>query len=177
MPSPQPGRTPLARPQSRLGRQPSVCHHSRDVALCRGLHPAAQSSTSPAQIGPALSHLLAAPTVKKLLIAYLDFAIQQTLRFRRKHRLGHDQPKSVVERVRHQRALEPAYSRKRTASRLDQSEVKRLVQTTYCRTAVGGRCVFGGLDFAETLAFARLRPTLRPITGCPSPLCGPPRPT
>jgi hypothetical protein len=60
--------------------------------------------------------------------------------------------------VRRRLALEPAYSRKRTVSRRDQSEVERLVQTTYRRTAVVGGCAFDGLDFAEILAFARLRP-------------------
>jgi integrase/recombinase XerD len=50
--------------------------------------------------------------------------------FWRKHHLGYDQTKYVVERVRRRLALEPAYTRKRTVSRPDQSEVERLVQTT-----------------------------------------------
>jgi integrase/recombinase XerD len=60
----------------------------------------------------------------------LDLVIQQTLRLWRKHHLGYDQTKYVVERVRRRLALEPAYIRKRTVSRPDQSEVERLVQTT-----------------------------------------------
>jgi integrase/recombinase XerD len=60
----------------------------------------------------------------------LDLVIQQTLRLWRKHHLGYDQTKYVVERVRRRLALEPAYTRKRTVSRPDQSEVERLVQTT-----------------------------------------------
>jgi len=48
--------------------------------------------------------------------------------FWRKHHLGYDQTKYVVERVRRRLALEPAYTR--TVSRLEQSEVERLVQTT-----------------------------------------------
>ena len=88
----------------------------------------------------------------------MDLAIQQTLQFWRTHHLGHDQTKSVVERVRRRLALEPAYSRKRTVSRLDESEVEPLVQTTYRRTAVVGGCAFDGLDFAEISGFARLRP-------------------
>ena len=57
----------------------------------------------------------------------LDLVIQQTLRLWRKHHLGYDQTKYVVERVRRRLALEPSHTRKRTVSRLDQSEVERLV--------------------------------------------------
>lgn len=62
----------------------------------------------------------------------LDLAIQQTLRLWRKHHLVYDQTKYVVEQVRRQLALEPSQTRKRTVSRLERSEVERLVQTT-CR--------------------------------------------
>jgi integrase/recombinase XerD len=61
----------------------------------------------------------------------LDLVFQQTLRLWRKHHLGYDQTKYVVERVRRRLALEPSHTRKRTVSRLDRSEVERLVQTTY----------------------------------------------
>jgi integrase/recombinase XerD len=67
----------------------------------------------------------------KIDLHSLDLVIQQTLRLWRKHHLGYDRTKYVVERVRHRLALKPAYTRKRTVSRLDQSEVERLVQTTY----------------------------------------------
>jgi integrase/recombinase XerD len=61
----------------------------------------------------------------------LDLVIQQTLRLWRKHHLGYDQTKYVVERVRRRLGLEPSHTRKRTVSRLDQSEVEHLVQITY----------------------------------------------
>jgi integrase/recombinase XerD len=60
----------------------------------------------------------------------LELVIQQTLRLWRKHHLGYDQTKYVVERVRRRLRLEPSHTPKRTVSRLDQSEVERLVQTT-----------------------------------------------
>jgi hypothetical protein len=78
----------------------------------------------------------------------LDVVIQQTLRLWRKHHLGYDQTKYVVERVRHRLALEPAYTRKRIVSRLQYPGVGR--------KAVVGGCAFDGLYFAEILAFARL---------------------
>ena len=58
---------PWRTPQSRRGHQPSVRHPPRNVAPCRGLDSAPQPSTNPAQIGRALTPLLAARTVKKLL--------------------------------------------------------------------------------------------------------------
>jgi integrase/recombinase XerD len=61
----------------------------------------------------------------------LELVIQPTLRLWRRHHLGYDQTKYVVERVRRRLGLEPSHTRKRTVSRLDQSEVERLVQTTY----------------------------------------------
>ena len=61
----------------------------------------------------------------------LDLVIQQTLRLWRKHHLGYDQTKYVVERFRPAAALEPSHTRKRTVSRLDRSEVERFVQITY----------------------------------------------
>jgi integrase len=61
----------------------------------------------------------------------LGAVIQQTLRLWHKHHLSYDQTKYVVESVRRRLELDPSHSRKRTVSRLDQSEVERLVQTTY----------------------------------------------
>ncbi|MGH9395707.1 MAG: tyrosine-type recombinase/integrase [Terriglobia bacterium] len=61
----------------------------------------------------------------------LDLVIQQTVRLWRKHHLGYDQTKYIVERARRRLTLEPSHTRKRTVARLDQSEVERLVQITY----------------------------------------------
>jgi integrase/recombinase XerD len=61
----------------------------------------------------------------------LDLVIQETLCLWHTHHLSYDQTKYVVERVRRRLALEPSRTRKRTVSRLDQSEVERLVQTAY----------------------------------------------
>jgi integrase/recombinase XerD len=57
--------------------------------------------------------------------------INETLRLWRKHHLGYDQTKYVVERVRRRLALEPPRTRNRTVERLDRGEVERLVQVTY----------------------------------------------
>jgi hypothetical protein len=40
-------------------------------------------------------------------------------------------PKYVVERVRRWLTLQPLHTRSRTVARLEQSEVQRLIQTTY----------------------------------------------
>jgi integrase/recombinase XerD len=68
---------------------------------------------------------------QKAITHSLELVIQQTLRLWRKHHLGYDQTKYVVERVRRRLGLEQSHTRKRTVSRLDQSEVERLVHTTY----------------------------------------------
>jgi integrase/recombinase XerD len=57
--------------------------------------------------------------------------INETLRLWRKHHLGYDQTKYVVERVRRRLALEPPRTRNRTVERLDRGEVERLVHATY----------------------------------------------
>ena len=49
----------------------------------------------------------------------------------KRHHLGYDQTKYVVERVRRRLALEPPHTRNRTVNRLDRSEVERLIQATY----------------------------------------------
>jgi len=61
----------------------------------------------------------------------LDPVVQETLRLWRKHHLGYDQTKYVVERVRRRLALEPPRTRTRTVARLDRSEVERLIHATY----------------------------------------------
>jgi len=61
----------------------------------------------------------------------LDEVVQQTFRLWRKHHLGYDQTKYIVERVRRRLALEPPRMRTRTVARLEHSEVERLIQATY----------------------------------------------
>jgi integrase/recombinase XerD len=61
----------------------------------------------------------------------LDQVIQETFRLWRKYHLGYDQTKYVVERVRRRLTLQPPHTRSRTVARLEQSEVQRLIQTTY----------------------------------------------
>lgn len=61
----------------------------------------------------------------------LDEVVQQTFRLWRKHHLGYDQTKYVVERVRRRLALEPPRLRTRTVARLEHGEVERLIQATY----------------------------------------------
>jgi integrase/recombinase XerD len=61
----------------------------------------------------------------------LDEVVRQTFRLWRKHHLGYDQTKYVVEQVRRRLTLEPPHTRNRTVARLEQSEVERLIQTTY----------------------------------------------
>src|ERR1700733_3879022 len=61
----------------------------------------------------------------------LSQVVQETFRLWRRHHLGYDQTKYVVERVRRRLALEPARTRNRTVDRLDRSEVERLIQVTY----------------------------------------------
>ena len=53
----------------------------------------------------------------------LDEVIHDTFRLWRKHHLGYDQTKYVVERVRRRLTLQPPHMRNRTVSRLEQSEV------------------------------------------------------
>src|SRR5215831_18688809 len=57
--------------------------------------------------------------------------IQETFRLWRKHHLGYDQTKYVVEETRRRLGLEPPRARRRTVQRLDRAEVERLIQATY----------------------------------------------
>ena len=57
--------------------------------------------------------------------------IQETFRLWRKHHLGYDQTKYVVEEARRRLGLEPPRARKRTVQRLDRAEIERLIQATY----------------------------------------------
>jgi integrase/recombinase XerD len=61
----------------------------------------------------------------------LDEGVEQTFHLWRKHHLGYDQTKYVVERVRRRLALAPPRMRTRTVARLEHSEVERLIQVTY----------------------------------------------
>src|SRR5688572_15326637 len=61
----------------------------------------------------------------------LASVIQETFRLWRKHHLGYDQTKYVVEEARRRLGLEPPRARKRTVKRLDRAEIERLIQATY----------------------------------------------
>jgi integrase/recombinase XerD len=61
----------------------------------------------------------------------LDPVVQETFRLWRKHHLGYDQTKYVVERIRRRLGLKPPRMRNRTVARLEPSEMQRLIQTTY----------------------------------------------
>jgi integrase/recombinase XerD len=60
----------------------------------------------------------------------LDEVVEQTFRLWRKHHLGYDQTKYVVERVRRRLALAPPRQRNRPVARLEPNEVARLIQAT-----------------------------------------------
>jgi len=68
---------------------------------------------------------------QKAIPQSLDEVIQDTFRLWRKHHLGYDQTKYVVERVRRRLTLQPPHLRHRTVARLEQSEIQRLIQATY----------------------------------------------
>lgn len=57
--------------------------------------------------------------------------VLETVRLWRKHHLGYDQTKYVVEQVRRRLKLGPPSMRRRTVDRLDKSEVERLIRSTY----------------------------------------------
>ena len=57
--------------------------------------------------------------------------VRETTRLWRKHHLGYDQTKYVVEQVRRGLMLRPSGTRRRTINRLDKIEVERLIQHTY----------------------------------------------
>ena len=57
--------------------------------------------------------------------------VSDTVRLWRKHHLGYDQTKYVVEQVRRRLKLQPPSARRRTVNRLDQAEVERLIGRTY----------------------------------------------
>lgn len=57
--------------------------------------------------------------------------VSETVRLWRKHHLGYDQTKYVVEQARRRLKLQPVGARRRTVSRLDKSEVERLIRSSY----------------------------------------------
>jgi integrase/recombinase XerD len=57
--------------------------------------------------------------------------VLETVRLWRKHHLGYDQTKYVVEQARRRLKLQPLGPRRRTVDRLDKSEVERLILHTY----------------------------------------------
>lgn len=57
--------------------------------------------------------------------------VSETVRIWRKHHLGYDQTKYVVEQARRRLKLQPVHNRRRTVNRLDRSEVERLIRSTY----------------------------------------------
>lgn len=57
--------------------------------------------------------------------------VAETVRIWRKHHLGYDQTKYVVEQVRRRLKLRPLGTRRRTVDRLDKPEVERLIRSTY----------------------------------------------
>src|SRR5438128_4008393 len=63
--------------------------------------------------------------------AGLTAVIRETTRLWRKHDLGYDQTKYVVEHVRRQLALTPPTGRRRSVDRLGRLEVERLIQAAY----------------------------------------------
>jgi len=61
----------------------------------------------------------------------LAAGIRETTRLWRRHDLGYDQTKYVVEHVRRELALAPPAGRRRSVDRLDRFEVERLIQAAY----------------------------------------------
>ena len=61
----------------------------------------------------------------------LAAVIRETTRLWRRHDLGYDQTKYVVEHVRRELALAPPAGRRRSVDRLDRVEVERLIQAAY----------------------------------------------
>jgi integrase/recombinase XerD len=70
-------------------------------------------------------------TAKTPSHADLAGVIRQTTRLWRKHHLGYDQTKYVVEQVRRRLGLTPPSTRPRTVERLDRAEVERLIAAAY----------------------------------------------
>jgi integrase/recombinase XerD len=70
-------------------------------------------------------------TAKAPSPADLAVVVRETTRLWRKHHLGYDQTKYVVERVRRRLGLAAPATRSRTVERLDRAEVERLIAAAY----------------------------------------------
>ena len=70
-------------------------------------------------------------TTKAPSQADLAEVVRETTRLWRKHHLGYDQTKYIVEQVRRRLGLTPSATRPRTVERLDRAEVERLIATAY----------------------------------------------
>ena len=70
-------------------------------------------------------------TAKAPSRADLAAVVRQTTRLWRKHHIGYDQTKYVVEQVRRRLGLTPPATRPRTVERLDRAEVERLIAAAY----------------------------------------------
>ena len=70
-------------------------------------------------------------TAKAPSHADLAGVVRQTARLWRKHHLGYDQTKYIVEQVRRRLGLTPPATRPRTVERLDRAEVGRLIAAAY----------------------------------------------
>jgi integrase/recombinase XerD len=70
-------------------------------------------------------------TAKAPSPADLAVVVRETTRLWRKHHLGYDQTKYVVERVRRRLGLAAPATRTRTVERLDRAEVERLIAAAY----------------------------------------------
>src|ERR1035441_2976534 len=57
--------------------------------------------------------------------------VSEAVRIWRKHHLGYDQTKYVVEQARRRLKLRPLAARRRTVDRHDKSEIERLIRSTY----------------------------------------------
>jgi integrase/recombinase XerD len=94
-------------------------------------------------------------TAKSPSCADLAEVVRATARLWRKHHLGYDQTKYVVEQVRRRLGLTPPAARPRTVERLDRSEVERLIAAAYRDGSLRGLMI---KTFPDRGAGQRVRP-------------------
>ena len=87
---------------------------------------------------------------KAQLPAPLADVVLETTRLWRKHHLGYDQTKYVVEQARRRLKLEPPGARRRTVERLDKAEVERLIRNTYQSHSKYGLMILSGKSWLRT---------------------------
>ena len=80
--------------------------------------------------GPKRAKVRGNSTKAQFTPALADIVLE-TVRLWRKHHLGYDQTKYVVEQVRRRLKLQPLGTRRRTVDRLDKTEVEQLIRHTY----------------------------------------------